>query len=113
MIVFIEPIKGLRETADRIEIKVANYELNQPFQTLYFCLQNQFNRHIEEGNLVIPEPICSTWGVDDSHIIDWALETLGLEQREIVEEAPNPMTEIPTPEEMVAEALVDNDLPKA
>lgn len=113
MIVFIEPVKGIRETADRVEIKVVNYQLNQPFQTLYFCLQNQFNRHIEEGNLVIPEPICSTWGVDDSVIIDWAMETLGLEQREIVEEAPNPMTEIPTPEEMVAEALVDNDLPKA
>ena len=113
MIVFIEPIKGLRETADRIEIKVVNYQLNQPYQTLYFCLQSQFNRHIEEGNLIIPEPICAEWGVDDQIIVDWALETLGLEQREIPVENPNPMVEIPTPEEMVAEALTENDLPSA
>lgn len=113
MIVFIEPVKGLRETADRIEIKVVNYQLNQPYQTLYFCLQSQFNRHIEEGNLIIPEPICAEWGVDDQIIVDWALETLGLEQREIPVENPNPMVEIPTPEEMVAEALTENDLPSA
>lgn len=113
MIVHIKPVKGLREMADRVEIKVANYQLNQPYQTLYFCLQSQFNRHIEEGNLVIPEPICAEWGVDDQMIIDWALETLGLEQREVEEENLNPMEEIKTPEEMVAEALVDNDLPKA
>ena len=113
MIVFIEPVKGLRETADRIEIKVVNYQLNQPYQTLYFCLQSQFNRHIEEGNLIIPEPICAEWGVDDQIIVDWALETLGLEQREIPVDNPNPMVEIPTPEEMVAEALTENDLPSA
>jgi hypothetical protein len=113
MIVFIEPVKGLRETADRIEIKVVNYQLNQPYQTLYFCLQSQFNRHIEEGNLIIPEPICSEWGVDDQIIVDWALETLGLEQREIPVENPNPMEDIKTPEEMVAEALTENDLPSA
>lgn len=113
MIVFIEPVKGLRETADRIEIRVVNYQLNQPFQTLYFCLQNQFNRHIEEGNLVIPEPICAEWGVDDQIIVDWALETLGLEPREITEEPAGEVIEIKTPEEMVAEALTENDLPSA
>jgi hypothetical protein len=113
MIVFIEPVKGLRETADRIEIKVVNYQLNQPYQTLYFCLQSQFNRHIEEGNLIIPEPICAEWGVDDQIIVDWALETLGLEQREIQVDNPNPMEDIKTPEEMVAEALTENDLPSA
>ncbi|MEI7509352.1 MAG: hypothetical protein WCJ62_07795 [Flavobacterium sp.] len=113
MIAFIEPVKGIRETADRVEIRVINYELNQPFQTLYFCLQNQFNRHIEEGNLVIPEPIVASWAEDDSVIVDWAIETLGLTQREAPVEAPNPMPVIPTPEEMVAEVLASNDLPTA
>jgi len=83
MIVFIEPIKGLREIADRVEIKVVNYALQNPEQTLYFKLMSQFNPMIEEGNLVIPEPIVSQWGVDDSFIIKWALETLGLKEKAI------------------------------
>jgi hypothetical protein len=82
MIVFIEPVKGIREIADRVEIKVVNYALNQPTQNLYFCLQSQFNKMIEEGNLIIPESIVSQWGVDDSIIIDWALDTLGLTERQ-------------------------------
>jgi len=83
MIVFIEPIKGLREIADRVEIKVVNYSLEGIEQTLYFKLMSQFNPMIEEGNLIIPEPIVSQWGVDDSFIVDWALETLGLEKKVI------------------------------
>ena len=83
MIVFIEPIKGLREIADRVEIRVVNYSLEGIEQTLYFKLMSQFNPMIEEGNLVIPEPIVSQWGVDDSFIIKWALETLGLKERVI------------------------------
>jgi hypothetical protein len=81
MIVFIEPVKGVREIADRVVLNVINYALNQPTQNLYFCLQSQFNRMIEEGNLIIPESIVSQWGVDDSIIIDWALDTLGLTER--------------------------------
>lgn len=81
MIVFIEPVKGIREIADRVEIKVINYALNQPTQNLYFCLQSQFNKMIEEGNLIIPESIVSQWGADDSIIVDWALDTLGLTKR--------------------------------
>ena len=83
MIVFIEPVKGIREIADRVEIKVINYALNQPYQMLYFCLQSQFNPQIEEGNLIIPESVVSEWGVSDSIIIDWALDTLGLTEREV------------------------------
>lgn len=85
MIVFIEPIKGVREIADRIELKVINYVLQGAEQTLYFCLQSQFNKMIEEGNLIIPEPVVAQWGVDDSIIVDWALETLGLTRKEEVE----------------------------
>ena len=85
MIVFIEPVKGVREIADRIELKVINYVLQGAEQTLYFCLQSQFNKMIEEGNLIIPEPVVAQWGVDDSIIIDWALETLGLTRKEEVE----------------------------
>lgn len=85
MIVFIEPVKGVREIADRIELKVVNYVLQGAEQTLYFCLQSQFNKMIEEGNLIIPEPVVAQWGVDDSIIIDWALETLGLTRKEEVE----------------------------
>ena len=81
MVVFIEPVKGIREIADRVVLNVINYALNQPTQNLYFCLQSQFNRMIEEGNLIIPESIVSQWGVDDSIIIDWALDTLGLTER--------------------------------
>jgi hypothetical protein len=83
MIVFIEPVKGIREIADRVEIKVVNYVLQGAEQTLYFCLQSQFNKMIEEGNLIIPEPVVAQWGVDDSIIIDWALSTLGLTEREV------------------------------
>ena len=83
MIIFIEPIKGLREIADRVEIRVVNYSLEGIEQTLYFKLMSQFNPMIEEGNLVIPEPIVSQWGVDDSFIVKWALETLGLKERVI------------------------------
>ena len=83
MIVFIEPIKGLREIADRVEIRVVNYSLEAIEQTLYFKLMSQFNPMIEEGNLIIPEPIVSQWGVDDSFIVKWALETLGLKERVI------------------------------
>jgi hypothetical protein len=83
MVVFIEPVKGIREIADRVVLNVINYALNQPTQNLYFCLQSQFNRMIEEGNLIIPESIVSQWGVDDSIIIDWALDTLGLTEREV------------------------------
>lgn len=83
MVVFIEPVKGVREIADRVVLNVINYALNQPTQTLYFCLQSQFNKMIEEGNLIIPESIVSQWGVDDSIIVDWALDTLGLKEREI------------------------------
>jgi hypothetical protein len=96
MIIFIEPIKGLREIADRVEIKVVNYALEKPEQTLYFKLMSQFNPMIEEGNLIIPEPIVSQWGVDDSFIVKWALETLGLEEKVItplVEEEVAPETE--------------------
>jgi hypothetical protein len=82
MIVFIEPVKGVREIADRIELKVINYVLQGAEQTLYFCLQSQFNKMIEEGNLIIPEPVVAQWGVDDSIIADWALETLGLTRKE-------------------------------
>lgn len=110
MIVFIKPVKGIREIADRVEIKVINYSLNQPFQTLYFCLQSQFNRNIEEGNLIIPEPICAIWGADDSVIIDWALDTLGLEEKPVVEEIEEPIADVPTAEELIEEALIDNDL---
>lgn len=85
MIVFIEPVKGVREIADRIELKVINYVLQGAEQTLYFCLQSQFNKMIEEGNLIIPEPVVAQWGVDDSIIVDWALETLGLTRKEEVE----------------------------
>jgi hypothetical protein len=81
MVVFIEPVKGIREIADRVVLSVVNYALNQPTQTLYFCLQSQFNRMIEEGNLIIPESIVSEWGVSDTIIIDWALDTLGLTER--------------------------------
>ena len=84
MLIFIVPVKGVREIADRVEIKVVNYALNQPYQMLYFCLQSQFNPQIEEGNLIIPESIVSEWGVSDSIIIDWALDTLGLTEREVV-----------------------------
>ena len=83
MIVFIEPIKGVREIADRVEIKVINYALQNPEQTLYFKLMSQFNPMIEEGNLVIPQPIVSQWGVDDSFIVKWALETLLLKEKVI------------------------------
>lgn len=96
MIVFIEPIKGLREIADRVEIRVVNYALQNPEQTLYFKLMSQFNPMIEEGNLIIPEPIVAQWGVDDSFIVKWALETLGLKERvitPIVEEEVAPETE--------------------
>jgi hypothetical protein len=96
MIIFIEPIKGLREIADRVEIKVVNYALEKPEQTLYFKLMSQFNPMIEEGNLIIPEPIVAQWGVDDSFIVKWALETLGLEEKVItplVEEEVAPETE--------------------
>jgi hypothetical protein len=82
MIVFIVPVKGVREIADRVELNVINYALNQPYQNLYFCLKSQFNPQIEEGNLIIPESVVSQWGVDDSIIVDWALETLGLTERE-------------------------------
>ena len=95
MIIFIEPIKGLREIADRVEIRVVNYSLEGIEQTLYFKLMSQFNPMIEEGNLVIPEPIVSQWGVDDSFIVKWALETLGLQERvitPIVEEEVAPET---------------------
>ncbi len=85
MIVFIEPVKGIREIADRVELKVINYVLQGAEQTLYFCLQSQFNKMIEEGNLIIPEPVVAQWGVDDSIIIDWALDTLGLTRKEEVE----------------------------
>jgi hypothetical protein len=84
MIVFIEPVKGVREIADRVQIRVVNYELQKPEQTLYFKLMSQFNPMIEEGNLIIPEPIVAQWGVDDSFIVKWALETLGLEEKKIV-----------------------------
>ena len=96
MIVFIEPVKGVREIADRVEIRVVNYALQNPEQTLYFKLMSQFNPMIEEGNLVIPEPIVSQWGIDDSFIVKWALETLGLKERVItplVEEEVAPETE--------------------
>jgi hypothetical protein len=83
MIIFIEPIKGLREIADRVEIRVVNYSLEGIEQTLYFKLMSQFNPMIEEGNLIIPEPIVAQWGVDDSFIVKWALETLGLKERVI------------------------------
>ena len=85
MIIFIEPIKGVREIADRVEIRVVNYALQNPEQTLYFKLMSQFNPMIEEGNLVIPEPIVAQWGLDDSFIVDWALETLGLEKKVITQ----------------------------
>ncbi len=85
MIVFIEPVKGVREIADRVELKVINYVLQGAEQTLYFCLQSQFNKMIEEGNLIIPEPVVAQWGVDDSIIVDWALDTLGLTRKEEVE----------------------------
>jgi hypothetical protein len=81
MIVFIEPVQGVREIADRIELKVINYVLQGAEQTLYFCLQSQFNKMIEEGNLIVPEPVVAQWGVDDSIIVDWALDTLGLTQK--------------------------------
>jgi len=84
MIIFIEPIKGVREIADRVEIRVVNYSLEGIEQTLYFKLMSQFNPMIEEGNLIIPEPIVAQWGVDDSFIVKWALETLGLEEKKIV-----------------------------
>ena len=96
MLIFIVPVKGVREIADRVEIKVVNYALNQPYQMLYFCLQSQFNPQIEEGNLIIPESIVSEWGVSDSIIIDWALDTLGLTEREVVV----------APEEQVEEGTV-------
>lgn len=83
MLVFIEPVKGVREIADRIELKVVNYVLQGAEQTLFFCLQSQFNKMIEEGNLIIPEPVVAQWGVDDSIIVDWALSTLGLTEREV------------------------------
>ena len=83
MIVFIEPIKGVREIANRVEIKIVNYSLQSPEQTLYFRLMSQFNPMIEEGNLIVPEPIVAQWGIDDSFIVDWALETLGLEKKAI------------------------------
>jgi hypothetical protein len=83
MIIFIEPIKGLREIADRVEIKVVNYALEHPEQNLYFKLMSQLNPIIEEGNLIIPEPIVAQWGIDDSFIVKWALETLGLEEKVI------------------------------
>lgn len=81
MIVFIEPVQGVREVADRIEIKIINYVLQGAEQTLYFCLQSQFNKMIEEGNLIVPEPVVAQWGVDDSIIVDWALDTLGLTKK--------------------------------
>jgi hypothetical protein len=83
MIVFIEPVQGVREIADRVEIRVVNYSLEGIEQTLYFKLMSQFNPMIEEGNLIIPEPIVSQWGVDDSFIVKWALETLGLTEKVI------------------------------
>lgn len=83
MIIFIEPIKGVREIADRVEIRVVNYALEKPEQTLYFKLMSQFNPMIEEGNLIIPEPIVAQWGIDDSFIVKWALETLGLQEKVI------------------------------
>lgn len=83
MLVFIEPVKGVREIADRVVLNVINYALNQPTQNLYFCLQSQFNKMIEEGNLIIPESIVSEWGVSDQIIVDWALDTLGLKEREL------------------------------
>jgi hypothetical protein len=88
MLVFIEPVKGVREIADRVELKVINYVLQGAEQSLYFCLQSQFNKMIEEGNLIIPEPVVAQWGVDDSIIVDWALSTLGLTERiqELTEE---------------------------
>jgi hypothetical protein len=96
MIIFIKPIKGLREIADRVEIKVVNYALQNPEQTLYFKLMSQFNPMIEEGNLIIPEPIVAQWGVDDSFIVKWALETLGLVEKVITPIVAEVIPEIPS-----------------
>lgn len=93
MIVFIEPIKGVREICDRVEIKIINFELQKPEQSLYFRLFSQFNGMIEMGNLIIPEPIVSQWGVDDSFIVKWALDTLGLEEKKVVVEVAEPIIE--------------------
>ena len=82
MLIFIVPVKGIRAIADRVEINVINYALNQPTQNLYYCLKTEFSQMVEEGNLIIPESVVSQWGADDSIIIDWALETLGLTERE-------------------------------
>jgi hypothetical protein len=88
MLVFIVPVKGIRAIADRVELKVINYDLNNPTQNMYYCLKTQLSQMVEEGNLIIPEPIVSQWGVDDQFIVDWALETLGLTPRiqELTEE---------------------------
>jgi hypothetical protein len=83
MIVFIEPIKGIREIADRVEVEIINYKLNAPQQSVCFTLQSNFNKMIEQGNLIIPEPIVAQWGVDDSVIETWVLDTLGLIKREV------------------------------
>ncbi len=81
MIVAIEPIKGLREIADRVDLEVVNYKLCKPVQEIRYCLKSETNDMIEQGNIDIPASINEQWGDDDMFIIDWALKELGVKPK--------------------------------
>jgi hypothetical protein len=68
-----------QEEATEIEITV-RFDLGAK-TSQYWVLLNEDSQKVADGNIDIPEEILSQWGTDDTLVLDYILEQLGLEKQ--------------------------------
>lgn len=68
------PIKGVMDT---LEIHVNSFELFPSTVQLYYILSGDNGRM--RGNLDVPADVVDQWGTDDTIIVDYVLNQLGVQ----------------------------------
>ena len=68
-----------QQEATDIDITV-RFNLGDTTAQSYWVLSNEKGEAIQADNLEIPEEIHTKWSTDDNIVIDYILETLGLEK---------------------------------
>jgi hypothetical protein len=57
------------------------FDLGAKTSQSYWVLSNEKGEAVQTGNLDIPEEVHAKWGIDDTLVLDYILEQLGLEKQ--------------------------------
>ena len=73
----ITPVQIVNQTANILSTYITSYGLNSTNCEAYWWLTNESGAVIYEGKWDVPQEVLSTWGTDDTVIIDALAEAKG------------------------------------